>query len=71
MTRAPKPVIDPDLVFALALGNYVVLGWLIGQARARLAFGNSDSHKPHRRGDDKSLLVMVSRLRIVGAAIAA
>ena len=23
----------------LALGNYVVLGWLIGQARARLALG--------------------------------
>ena len=40
VTRAAKTYFTIRIWSApLALGNYVVLGWLIGQARARLALG--------------------------------
>ena len=37
----------------LALGNYVVLGWLIGQARAKLALGMQIIDQSHQRGGDR------------------
>ena len=37
----------------LALGNYVVLGWLIGQARAKLALGMQIINQSHQRGGDR------------------
>ena len=36
----------------LVLANYVVLGWLIGQARARLALAIAGRDQPDQRGGD-------------------
>jgi MATE family multidrug resistance protein len=54
----------------LALGNYVMLGWLIGQARARLALGTQISINLINIAATV-LLVLVFDLGIAGAAIAA
>ena len=54
----------------LALGNYVVLGWLIGQARARLALGTQITINLANVAGT-ALLVLVFDLGIAGAAIAA
>lgn len=54
----------------LALGNYVVLGWLIGQARARLALGTQISINVINMAATM-LLVEVFDFGIAGAAIAA
>lgn len=54
----------------LALGNYVVLGWLIGQARAKLALGMQISINLINVAAT-ILLVLVFDLGIAGAAIAA
>ena len=48
--------------------NYVVLGWLIGQARAKLALGDADRDQPHQRWRRPSLLVLVLDSGIAGAA---
>ena len=55
----------------LALANYVVLGWLIGQARAKLALGMQIINQSHQRGGDRVVLVLVFDFGIAGAAIAA
>ena len=54
----------------LALGNYVMLGWLIGQARARLALGTQVSINLINMAATV-LLVLVFDFGIAGAAIAA
>jgi MATE family multidrug resistance protein len=54
----------------LALGNYVVLGWLIGQARARLALGTQITINLINAATTV-LLVLVFDFGIAGAAIAA
>jgi MATE family multidrug resistance protein len=54
----------------LALGNYVVLGWLIGQARARLALGTQVTINLINAAVTV-LLVLVFDFGIAGAAIAA
>lgn len=54
----------------LALGNYVMLGWLIGQARARLALGTQVSINLINM-TATVLLVLVFDFGITGAAIAA
>jgi MATE family multidrug resistance protein len=54
----------------LALGNYVVLGWLIGQARARLALGTQITINLINVAAT-ILLVLVFDFGIAGAAIAA
>jgi MATE family multidrug resistance protein len=54
----------------LALGNYVVLGWLIGQARARLALGTQISINLINMMAT-ALLVLMLDFGIAGAAIAA
>jgi MATE family multidrug resistance protein len=54
----------------LALGNYVVLGWLIGQARARLALGTQITINLINIAATM-LLVLVFDFGIAGAAIAA
>jgi len=54
----------------LALGNYVVLGWLIGQARAKLALGTQVTINLINMAATV-LLVLVFDLGIAGAAIAA
>ena len=54
----------------LALGNYVVLGWLIGQARARLALGMQITINLINVAAT-IVLVLVFDLGIAGAAIAA
>jgi MATE family multidrug resistance protein len=54
----------------LALANYVVLGWLIGQARARLALGVQIAINIVNMAAT-ALLVLVLDVGIAGAAIAA
>ena len=54
----------------LALGNYVMLGWLIGQARARLALGTQITINLTNIAATV-LLVLVFDFGIAGAAIAA
>ena len=54
----------------LALGNYVVLGWLIGQARAKLALGTQITINLINVAATV-LLVLVFDFGIAGAAIAA
>ena len=54
----------------LALGNYVMLGWLIGQARAKLALGTQISINLINMAATV-LLVLVFDFGIAGAAIAA
>src|SRR6202047_2576826 len=54
----------------LALANYVVLGWLIGQARARLALGVQIAINVINAAAT-ALLVLVLDFGIAGAAIAA
>jgi MATE family, multidrug efflux pump len=54
----------------LALGNYVMLGWLIGQARARLALGTQITINLINIAATV-LLVLVFDFGIAGAAIAA
>jgi MATE family multidrug resistance protein len=54
----------------LALGNYVMLGWLIGQARARLALGTQVTINLINMAATV-LLVLVFDFGIAGAAIAA
>ncbi len=54
----------------LALGNYVMLGWLIGQARARLALGTQITINLTNVAATV-LLVLVFDFGIAGAAIAA
>ena len=54
----------------LALGNYVVLGWLIGQARAKLALGMQITINLINMAATV-LLVLVFDFGIAGAAIAA
>src|SRR3954454_4442205 len=54
----------------MALGNYVVLGWLIGQARARLALGTQITINLINAAAT-ALLVLVFDFGIAGAAIAA
>jgi MATE family multidrug resistance protein len=54
----------------LALANYVVLGWLIGQARARLALGVQIAINVINMAAT-ALLVLVLDAGIAGAAIAA
>ena len=53
-----------------ALGNYVVLGWLIGQARAKLALGTQISINLINM-TATVLLVLVFDFGIAGAAVAA
>src|SRR5258708_21746352 len=54
----------------LALGNYVMLGWLIGQARARLALGTQITINLINAAAT-ALLVLLFDFGIAGAAIAA
>jgi MATE family multidrug resistance protein len=54
----------------MALGNYVVLGWLIGQARAKLALGTQITINLINAAAT-ALLVLVLNFGIAGAAIAA
>src|SRR5258708_1757192 len=54
----------------LALGNYVMLGWLIGQARARLALGTQITINLINAAAT-ALLVLVFDFGTAGAAIAA
>ncbi|MBN8992348.1 MAG: MATE family efflux transporter [Rhizobiales bacterium] len=54
----------------MALGNYVVLGWLIGQARAKLALGTQITINLINAAAT-ALLVLVLNLGIAGAAVAA
>ncbi|HMM90882.1 MATE family efflux transporter [Bradyrhizobium sp.] len=54
----------------LALGNYVILGWLIGQARAKLALGTQITINLINMAATV-LLVLVFDFGIAGAAIAA
>jgi MATE family multidrug resistance protein len=71
VTRAAKIYFTVRIWSApLALGNYVVLGWLIGQARARLALGMQISINLINVAATV-VLVLVFDFGIAGAAIAA
>jgi MATE family, multidrug efflux pump len=71
VTRAAKTYFTIRIWSApLALGNYVVLGWLIGQARARLALGTQITINVINMAATV-LLVLVFDFGIAGAAIAA
>jgi len=71
VTRAAKTYFTIRIWSApLALGNYVVLGWLIGQARARLALGTQITINLINVAATM-LLVLVFDFGIAGAAIAA
>jgi multidrug resistance protein, MATE family len=71
VTRAAKIYFSIRIWSApLALANYVVLGWLIGQARARLALGVQIAINTMNMVATM-LLVLVLHAGIAGAAIAA
>jgi multidrug resistance protein, MATE family len=71
VTRAAKIYFTIRIWSApLALGNYVVLGWLIGQARARLGLGTQITINLINVAAT-ILLVLVFDFGIAGAAIAA
>ena len=71
VTRAAKTYFTIRIWSApLALGNYVVLGWLIGQARAKLALGTQITINLINMAAT-ALLVLVFDFGIAGAAIAA
>jgi len=71
VTRAAKTYFTIRIWSApLALGNYVVLGWLIGQARAKLALGMQISINLINVAATV-VLVLVFDFGIAGAAIAA
>src|ERR1700738_3869398 len=71
VTRAAKTYFIIRIWSApLALGNYVVLGWLIGQARARLALATQITINVISMVATM-LLVLVFDFGIAGAAIAA
>jgi MATE family multidrug resistance protein len=71
VTRAAKTYFMIRIWSApLALGNYVMLGWLIGQARARLALGTQITINLINAAAT-ALLVLVFDFGIAGAAIAA
>jgi MATE family multidrug resistance protein len=71
VTRAAKTYFTIRIWSApLALGNYVVLGWLIGQARAKLALGTQITINVINMAATV-LLVLVFDFGIAGAAIAA
>jgi multidrug resistance protein, MATE family len=71
VTRAAKTYFTIRIWSApLALGNYVVLGWLIGQARAKLALGTQISINVINMAATV-LLVLVFDFGIAGSAIAA
>ena len=71
VTRAAKTYFTIRIWSApLALGNYVVLGWLIGQARAKLALGTQIAINLINMAATV-LLVLVFDFGIAGAAIAA
>ena len=71
VTRAAKTYFTIRIWSApLSLGNYVVLGWLIGQARARLALGTQIAINLINMATTL-LLVLVFDYGIAGAAIAA
>jgi MATE family multidrug resistance protein len=71
VTRAAKVYFSIRIWSApLALANYVVLGWLIGQARARLALGVQIAINVINMAATV-LLVLVLHAGIAGAAIAA
>src|SRR5438552_3164367 len=71
VTRAAKIYFTIRIWSApLALANYVVLGWLVGQARARLALGVQIAINLTNVAATV-LLVLVLDLGIAGAAIAA
>src|SRR6201999_1665041 len=71
VTRAAKTYFVIRIWSApLALGNYVVLGWLIGQARARLALGVQITINLINMAATM-LLVLVFDFGIAGSAIAA
>ncbi len=71
VTRAAKIYFDIRIWSApLVLANYVVLGWLIGQARARLALGVQIAINLINVAAT-ALLVLVFDFGIAGAAIAA
>ena len=71
VTRAAKTYFTVRIWSApLALGNYVVLGWLIGQARAKLALGMQITINLINVAATV-VLVLVFDFGIAGAAIAA
>ena len=71
VTRAAKTYFTIRIWSApLALGNYVVLGWLIGQARAKLALGTQITINVINMAATM-LLVLMFDFGIAGAAIAA
>src|ERR1700728_1436187 len=71
VTRAAKIYFSIRIWSApLALANYVVLGWLIGQARAKLALGVQIAINLINMAAT-ILLVLVLHTGIAGAAIAA
>ena len=71
VTRAAKTYFTIRIWSApLALANYVVLGWLIGQARAKLALGTQIAINLINVAATV-LLVLVLDFGIAGAAIAA
>ena len=71
VTRAARTYFDIRIWSApLVLANYVVLGWLIGQARARLALGVQIAINLINVAAT-ALLVLVFDFGIAGAAIAA
>jgi len=71
VTRAAKIYFAIRICSApLALANYVVLGWLVGQARARLALGVQIAINVINAAAT-ALLVLVLDFGIAGAAIAA
>jgi MATE family multidrug resistance protein len=71
VTRAAKTYFKVRIWSApLALANYVVLGWLIGQARARLALGVQIAINAVNMAATV-LLVLVMHAGIAGAALAA
>ena len=71
VTRAAKTYFTIRIWSApLALANYVVLGWLIGQARARLALATQIAINVVNAAATV-LLVLVLNAGIAGAAIAA
>ncbi len=71
VTRAAKTYFTIRIWSApLALANYVVLGWLIGQARARMALGTQITINVINMAAT-IMLVLVLDFGIAGAAIAA
>jgi MATE family multidrug resistance protein len=71
VTRAARTYFNIRIWSApLALANYVVLGWLIGQARARLALGVQIAINLINMAAT-ALLVLVMDAGIAGAALAA